>query len=68
MQWIFHGDNHELIIDMPPYRDAAPAPKVPRLTRIQGIGSPRLPWVKVTADPKAPGVFRLEPQPVPGNF
>jgi len=61
------GDNHELLIDMPLYRDAEPSPKVPQLTRIQGFGSPRLHWVKVWVDPRSPAVFRFEPQLVPSN-
>ncbi len=63
-----HGDNHELIIDQPLYRDAEPVPKVPLLTRVQGIGSPRIHWVKVSVDPRSRGVFRFEPQLVKGNY
>jgi hypothetical protein len=62
-----HGDFHEFLIDMPLYRDAEPAPKVPRFTRIQGFGSPRLHWVKVVVDPRSDAVFRFEPQLVPAN-
>jgi len=62
-----HGDNHELLVDMPLYRDAEPSPKVAQLTRVQGFGSPRLHWVKVTVDPESKGVFRLESRLVPPN-
>lgn len=63
-----HGDNHELLIDQPLYRDAEPAPKVAQFTRVQGFGSPRLHWVKVLVDPAWPEVFRFEPKLVPGNL
>lgn len=63
-----HGDFHELLIDMPLVRDAEPAPRVPRFTRIQGFGSPRLHWVKVVVDPRSDAVFRFEPQLVAANL
>ncbi len=61
------GDNHELLIDTPLYRDAEPEPKLPRFTRVQGFGSPRIHWVKVQVEPRSPEVFRLEPKLVKGN-
>jgi hypothetical protein len=62
-----HGDFHELLIDQPLARDAEPAPKVARFTRLQGIGSPRIHWVKVTVDPKTSEVFSFEAKRVEGN-
>lgn len=62
-----HGDFHELLIDQPLARDAEPAPKVARFTRLQGIGSPRIHWVKVTVDPKTAEVFAFEAKRVEGN-
>lgn len=62
-----HGDFHELLIDQPLARDAEPAPKVSRFTRLQGIGSPRIHWVKVTVDPKTSEVFSFEAKRVEGN-
>jgi len=57
-----HGDHHELLIDQPWNRDAEPAPKAPRFTRIQGYGSPRIAWVRVVVDPSTAGLFRFEPK------
>jgi hypothetical protein len=62
-----HGDFHEFVVDMPLSRDAEPGPRVRHFTRVQGFGSPRLHWVKVTADPKSANVFGFEPRLVPGN-
>lgn len=62
-----HGDHHELLIDQPFARDAEPPPRVPRFTRIQGYGSPRIHWVRVTVDPGSAALFRFEPQRVVGN-
>jgi hypothetical protein len=57
-----HGDHHELLIDQPWNRDAEPAPKAPRFTRIQGYGSPRIAWVRIVVDPSTAGLFSFEPQ------
>lgn len=64
---LLHGDNHELIFDQPLARDAEPAPKVPKFQRVQGIGSPRLHWVKIEVNPRSPALFSVTPQWVPGN-
>lgn len=64
---LVQGDNHELILDQPLARDAEPTPKVPKFQRLQGIGAPRIHWVKVQIDPRSPSVFAVQPQWVPGN-
>jgi Calcineurin-like phosphoesterase len=64
---LLHGDFHELVFDQPLARDAEPAPKVPKFQRLQGIGSPRMHWVKIEVDPRSAGLFSVQPQWVPGN-
>jgi hypothetical protein len=40
---------------------------VPNLTRLETYGDTALNWLKVTADPNAPGVFSWLPQTVPAT-
>jgi hypothetical protein len=61
-----HGDFHEYIVDKPLDTDANPG--VPKFTRIQSIGSPRVYWVKVQVDPKSSPVFTFEEKIVDANI
>ena len=55
-----HGDTHTYRADRP-FVDAVGEP-VANLSRLEGFGSPIVGWVKVTADPASPEVFRFEPR------
>lgn len=56
-----HGHKHYLWIDKPLTRTTADGRQepVPTLTRIQTPGSPTVRWIKVTVDPRSPGIFFL---------
>lgn len=55
-----HGDFHEFRVDQP-FDD------LPNVTRVQTFGGEIDRWVRVTVDPRSPGVFAFEPVTVPGT-
>lgn len=55
---LVHGDTHFFKIDKPLH---SPTQMLPNFTRLQTFGSPSLHWVKVTVDPQAEQLFRIEP-------
>ena len=57
---VLHGDHHQHFVDRPFADDTSAPPAVRQLLRVQGWGHPWLDWVKLRADPAAPGVFSVE--------
>ncbi|GAA2870793.1 hypothetical protein GCM10010517_31060 [Streptosporangium fragile] len=55
---LVHGDEHVYEVE-PSYAG------VSNLTRLETYGATATQWLRVTADPKAPGVFSWEPRTVP---
>jgi hypothetical protein len=67
--WLLHGDHHRFLHDQPlaraeQGRNAGHQPAAPEVHRVQTDGSPVLRWVKMRANPAAPGGFEVEPQPL----
>jgi hypothetical protein len=60
------GDFHEFMIDKP--FDTDNNPGLPKFTRIQAFGSPRVHWVKVKVNPQASPVFSFEEKIVEKNI
>jgi hypothetical protein len=57
---LVHGDEHVYEVE-PGYAG------VPNLTRLETFGATATQWLRVTADPSAPGVFSWQPRTVPAS-
>ena len=62
---LVHGDGHVMQVDRPLLRRGGRPP--PNFTRVETYGSPFMGWIKVTVDEAAPGLFRFESRPYPGE-
>ena len=62
---LVHGDGHVMQVDRPLLRRGGGPP--PNFTRVETYGSPFMGWIKVTVDDAAPGLFRFESHPYPGE-
>jgi hypothetical protein len=62
-----HGDFHEYLIDKP-FDTEKSTPRLPKFTRIQAFGSPRVHWVKVNVNPDAAPVFSFQEKLVERNL
>jgi hypothetical protein len=58
-----HGDTHSYQVDHP-FRDGFGA-VVGNIVRLETFGSANVGWVRVTADPNDPQLFRMTPNPEP---
>jgi len=61
-----HGDTHRFRIDHSLYSIKTNR-RFENFVRVETYGSPDIHWVKVTADPDDPQLFRFDPQIVPDN-
>ncbi len=62
---LVHGDGHVMQVDRPLLRRGGGP--LPNFTRVETYGSPFMGWIKVTVDEAAPGLFRFESRPYPGE-
>jgi hypothetical protein len=63
---LLHGDTHLFRIDQPLYSKTTNR-AFENFTRVETFGSPEMHWVRVTVDPAYPGLFRFQPEIIPGN-
>jgi hypothetical protein len=64
---LLQGDDHVFQVDRPWMREGSSEPRVPKLTRVQTWGAPKVHWVKVHVAPGTPEVFQVEEQRVKAN-
>ena len=62
---LVHGDGHVMQVDRPLLRRGGGP--LSNFTRVETYGSPFMGWIKVTVNEAAPGLFRFESRPYPGE-
>ena len=64
---LVHGDSHYFRIDKPLIGSRSKR-RLENFTRVETFGNPDVHWIRVTANPRDPGVFTFHPQIVKKNL